>query len=119
MEAVSYQERRNKGLLKRVDPKSGDPLFTLRYLPNGAALLTMPTWVMYQGKWDWKTWLNPSLDEIVERKAPALIVDLRGNEGGDYVGHVILDRLQQSPSAQNPTRAWCDTAEFRSISILT
>jgi hypothetical protein len=100
VEPASYAERKKEGLAKRVDPKSGEPLFTLRYLPDGAALLTMPTWVMYQGKWDWKTWLNQSLDEIAERKAPALVVDLRGNEGGDDVGQVILDRLQKSPATQ-------------------
>lgn len=100
VEAVSYAERNKEGLATRVDPKSGEPLFTLRYLPDGAALLTMPTWVMYQGRWDWKTWLNDSLNEIAERMAPALIVDLRGNEGGDNVGQVILDRLQRFPAVQ-------------------
>ena len=86
----------------RVDPKSGDPLFTLRYLSGGEALLTMPTWVMYQGKWDWRTWLNRALDEMVARQSPALIIDLRGNEGGDDVGQVILDRLPRTGSAPVP-----------------
>lgn len=101
-QAVSFEERKREGASVRVDPKSGDPLFTLRYLPGGEALLTMPTWVMYQGKWDWRIWLNGALDEIVARKSPALIIDLRGNEGGDDVGQVILDRLPRSGSAPAP-----------------
>ena len=73
------------------------PFIKLRYLDDGAAVMTMPTWVMFHTKWDWKTWLNASLDEVIERKAPALIVDLRGNAGGDDVGALILARLRSAP----------------------
>ncbi|MGI4826630.1 MAG: S41 family peptidase [Janthinobacterium lividum] len=99
---VSFAERKVEGLGARVDPHSGAPLFTLRYLHSGAALLTMPTWVMYQGNWDWQAWLNESLDDIVARKSPALIVDLRGNEGGDDVGTGILARLKAASDAAEP-----------------
>lgn len=99
---VSFAERKVESLGARADPHSGGPLFTLRYLQSGAALLTMPTWVMYQGKWEWHAWLNQSLNEIVDRKSPSLIIDLRGNEGGDDVGKVILARLKAAPDATEP-----------------
>ena len=101
-QAVSFGERKREGASVRVDPKSGNPLFTLRYLSGGETLLTMPTWLMYQGKWDWRTWLNQALDEIVARQSPTLIIDLRGNAGGDDVGQVILDRLPRTGSAPAP-----------------
>jgi hypothetical protein len=69
------------------------PAFEWRDLPNGAAYLRMPTWAMYQTKWDWRTWLNEHLDALGHRNAPALIIDLRGNEGGNDVGDEILKRL--------------------------
>lgn len=80
------------------DGNGAAPLFTVQYLDSGVAVLTMPTWVMFHTKWDWKGWLNRTLDEITERKAPALIVDLRGNVGGDSVGDLILARLRSGPA---------------------
>lgn len=70
-----------------------EPLFDWRELPSGAAVLRMPTWAMFNSQWDWKNWLNEHLDALATRHAPALIVDLRGNEGGNDVGDEILRRL--------------------------
>jgi hypothetical protein len=56
----------------------------------------MPTWALYDSKWDWKSWLDGHLDELAYRKALALIVDLRGNEGGNDIGNEILQRLVRS-----------------------
>lgn len=55
--------------------------------------LKMPTWALYNMKWDWKTWLNSRLDELSGRAGAYLIVDLRGNGGGNDVGNEILKRL--------------------------
>ena len=68
-------------------------LFDWKYLPNGSALLRMPTWALYRSKWDWKQWLDARLDELAQKNPPALIIDLRGNEGGNDVGNEILARI--------------------------
>jgi Peptidase family S41 len=68
-------------------------LFEWRDLPSGAAYLKMPNWALYDSQWDWSEWLNVRLDALAARKTPALIIDLRGNEGGLDVGNVILSRL--------------------------
>lgn len=68
-------------------------VFQWKYEDGGAAYLRMPSWALYDSKWDWKHWLGEHLDDLAQRKAPALIIDLRGNEGGQDVGNVILSRL--------------------------
>ncbi|MFZ4606057.1 MAG: S41 family peptidase [Caulobacter sp.] len=67
------------------------PLWTLDRLPGGVLKLTMPNWALYKSKWDWQSFLTASLDEAAE--ARALIVDIRGNEGGLDCGDAILRRL--------------------------
>jgi hypothetical protein len=83
-------------LLAAHEPDSqgvAPPLFEWRDLPDGSGYLRMPTWAMFTTKWDWRSWLNGHLDALGSRGAPALIVDLRGNEGGNDIGDEILKRL--------------------------
>lgn len=58
---------------------------------DGVALLTMPSWVMYNSKWDWELWLKDRLDSLKGMRG--LIIDLRENEGGNECGNAILARL--------------------------
>jgi Peptidase family S41 len=58
-----------------------------------AIYLRMPTWVAYKTAWDWKA----SLDEIAAIDARALVIDLRGNEGGSDVGDELASHLIERP----------------------
>ena len=82
--AAAFQSRQASG---------GAPLFSWRYLPDGAAVLGMPSWSLYNSTWDWASWLDARLQEAASRRSPLLVVDLRGNEGGDDVGDRILSHL--------------------------
>ncbi len=66
-------------------------------LDDGVGVLTMPTWALYDSKWDWQSWLNAALDRMVTEKARGLIVDLRANEGGQDCGDALLARLVDRP----------------------
>jgi hypothetical protein len=91
---MTHAERTAPLLMREASRRAGtQPLFDWQDLPNGAAILRMPTWVMFNSRWAWKPWLNQHLDAMVARQATALIIDLRGNEGGEDVGDEILKRL--------------------------
>jgi hypothetical protein len=94
VKALTFEQRIAFIKAREAGRKGGnDILFDWQYLDNGTAYLRMPTWALYDSKWDWKAWLNARLDEIAEKNSPALAVDLRGNEGGNDVGDEILKRL--------------------------
>jgi C-terminal processing protease CtpA/Prc len=94
VQTLTYAERVEPRKSQEATLQGGDqPLFEWKYLDNGSAYLRMPSWALYKSKWDWKAWLNAKLDELADKNAPALIVDLRGNEGGNDVGDEILSRL--------------------------
>jgi hypothetical protein len=77
--------------LPTPDSRSDAPLWTLDRLPDGVLKLTMPTWALFNSKWDWQAFLADALDEAAG--ARTLIVDVRGNEGGLDCGDAILRRL--------------------------
>lgn len=77
------------------DPK--EPTWTLDTGDDGIAVLRMDTWAVYNVAWDWKAWLHGQIDGLVARKAPALIIDLRANEGGLDVGDEIISRMVDEP----------------------
>jgi hypothetical protein len=56
-------------------------------------VLTMPSWALFDGKWDWRAFIDASVDQLIDGKARGLIVDLRGNEGGLDCGNALLERL--------------------------
>ena len=110
VQALSYEER-----LSAVenDGTGNDVAFQWSYLPGGAAYLRMPTWALFNNKWDWKTWLNDHLDELADQKPPSLIVDLRGNEGGLDAGNPILARLVTKAVTLSPMRRF---VRYRKVS---
>lgn len=80
-------------------PASDAPGWSLSYPRANTARLTMPSWVLYNSKWDWKSYLRTAFTEFNQKAIKNLILDLRGNEGGDSVGDVILEHLVQTPLA--------------------
>jgi hypothetical protein len=99
-------EERIAPIRQREDARKGgsDVLFDAKSLEDKSLYLKMPTWALYDSKWDWKKWLKEKIDSAVDDNAPALILDLRGNEGGDDVGNEILPYLIDSPMTLSQMR---------------
>lgn len=95
--AIDLNQRRAMNPRKPAPPSDEAPPWTLRFDAERNAVLTMPSWALYNSKWDWAGWLGRKLDEVVEAKAPRLLVDLRRNEGGLDCGDVILSRCIDRP----------------------
>ena len=74
------------------DDGNTTPLWTWE-MRDDVAVLTMPTWVMYNTKWDWQGWLDERLASL--SGARGLVMDLRDNEGGNECGNAILSRLTE------------------------
>ena len=61
------------------------------------AVMTMPTWALYNAKWDWKGWIEDTFSKLARDPRDVLVIDLRGNEGGLDVGDAILPHLIDKP----------------------
>lgn len=80
-----------------TDVTDSDGGWTLSFPRPTAALLTMPNWVMYNSRWDWRGFLDNAFEQIQARGATKLIVDIRGNEGGNDCGDDVIARLIDTP----------------------
>ncbi len=87
--ALTAEQRRRS---RRTIGTSGasEPFWTWD-MRGRAAVLTMPSWVMYNSAWKWEEWLADRLASL--GGASGLVIDLRDNEGGNECGNMILARL--------------------------
>ena len=74
-----------------------DKPWETQMLADGVAWLKMPDWTFYNAGFDWRAALDAELDTIAGAAPRALVVDIRGNEGGDEVGALILARFIDAP----------------------
>ncbi len=89
-------------------PKDG-PIFNLKFPRPDVAMLSMPSWAMYNSRWNWREYVRNTLTNL---KAPNLVIDLRGNEGGDSVGDEILRYLVKKEVA---TEMYQRYTKYRSV----
>ncbi len=77
------------------EPQRGEaePLWRFEPLDERTSYLRMPSWALYNSKWDWKEFLDRGLDALIDQRVQALIVDLRGNEGGQDFGNSLISRI--------------------------
>lgn len=93
---------------QRAALSPGEVPWRLRDAGEGVWVLDMPTWAVYDDRWDWRGWLESTLARPELRDARAIVVDLRRNEGGSDVGSDLLahfiDREVPMPGYLRKTR---------------
>lgn len=93
---AAHSDRDRADAFKAASPANADkaaPAWRFETIRPGVALLVMPTWAMYNSKWNWQAWLDERVDTLIDTRTAALIVDLRGNEGGNDCGDALIARL--------------------------
>lgn len=92
--ALTYDERLAPVKADVENRRGGsEQVWDFNFLDARTAYLRMPSWALFNSKWNWQQFLENSFDELVQKKTENLIIDLRGNEGGESVGDAILSRL--------------------------
>jgi hypothetical protein len=94
---VDAQDMAQREEFARRDHESrrgpAEPLWSFEPLDDRTVYLRMPSWALYNSRWDWKGFLDRGFDDLAERRVPGLIIDLRGNEGGLDVGNALVGRM--------------------------
>jgi hypothetical protein len=88
--ALTYAERL---AARRVDARDERAGWTFDASETGCAVLKMRNWALFDSKWDWKGFIARCFERLAAEAPAALVIDLRGNEGGLDVGDEILPHL--------------------------
>ena len=90
LRALTFEERL---ATRRVSPQDQHAGWTFDSTDPLCATLKMPSWALYDSKWDWRAYISECFEQLAALKPSALVIDLRGNEGGLDVGDEILPHL--------------------------
>lgn len=91
--AIDYRQRRKNRAANTPTVSKDGPEWQCDWIGSDTAKFKMPTWALYNSKWNWKAWLNARFIELREKNAKNLIIDVRGNAGGNECGDEIMRYL--------------------------
>lgn len=87
-----------QGLIPPQSVRTADAPKDWQFTHDGdLTILRMDNWRTYDTSWDWRGFLDAGFADMAARASRYLIVDLRGNEGGEDCGHEIIARLIDAP----------------------
>lgn len=105
VDALTY-ERRLAAMPAAAGAEPDAPAFELTFPKANTAVLRMPGWALYNSKWNWKKFIDDSMDDLVSRKTENLILDIRGNEGGLDIGDAIISRIASADVLLTKTKRY-------------
>lgn len=100
--ALTQQERNASRHTQRGVAREDKPAWAVEYPEPGLAVLRLPTFALYNSRWDWKGFLEQTFAEFPGRKIKHLVLDIRGNEGGIDVAEVLAAKLSAKPVQLDP-----------------
>jgi len=83
-------------------PATLDDLWSFSILNENTAYLKLGTFVTNKLTIDWKKFLSNAFDEIKDKKIGNLIIDIRGNEGGDDEVNLVIGKYLASKPISFP-----------------
>lgn len=113
--AVSRSER--FGLIENKygkQPSSLDDLWSFKILNNEIGYLKIGTFVTNKLTIDWKKFLDNVFEELAEKNIQNLIIDIRGNEGGDDEVNLVLGKKLAKKQIKFP--AFKELLRYESVS---
>lgn len=96
VEAIDYKQRRKNRAEHSAPVQKDGPEWQFTWVRPDTAKFSMPTWALYNSKWDWKLWLHDRFVELKEKGAKNILLDVRGNAGGNECGDEFMRYLVPS-----------------------
>lgn len=87
---------RDAALRKPSAPSSYGWTFAVK---GRVGVLTMPTWAVFHEPFDWRGFIDSSMDAAIDGRLSGIVIDLRDNTGGLDCGAAIVARLIATPLA--------------------
>jgi len=83
------RDERKKAL--NIKEPTNDELWQYKVIDNNIAYLQLGTFVTWQMKMNWKTFIDKAFADMEQKRIPNLVIDIRNNEGGDdeVVGYIV------------------------------
>ncbi|MEM1094110.1 MAG: S41 family peptidase [Bacteroidota bacterium] len=99
VEAITRTERGERYSAQHGEAATTyDDLWQFELLGDGAAYLQIGTFVTWRLEMDWKAFLRDAFTQLREHNVEHLVIDLRGNEGGDNdVNNMLMMALASQP----------------------
>ncbi|MEM6644645.1 MAG: S41 family peptidase [Bacteroidota bacterium] len=99
VEAITRTERGERYSAQHGEaPTTYNDLWQFDLLGDGAAYLQIGTFVTWRLEMDWRAFLRDAFTQLREHEVEHLVIDLRGNEGGDNdVNNMLMMALASQP----------------------